>query len=81
MHDCYASVEDFGSLNMMLENEVVALMKSSRSEDEWNANTDKVKAECNGYPAFWYKAVVMSGLMGQVAATWGGSDRIDISYR
>ena len=36
----------------MTQQDVVDLMKSSKSEDEWNANCDKVKAEFGGYPDF-----------------------------
>lgn len=54
----------------MDEQEVVELMKSSRSEAEWNRNADKVKASCDGYPSFWYTAIVMSGVASQVQATW-----------
>lgn len=35
----------------MNEQEVIALMKSSKSEAEWNANCDKVKKACGGLPA------------------------------
>jgi hypothetical protein len=54
----------------MNEQEVVTLMKSSKSEVEWNANCDKVKKACNGYPPFWYAAVVESGLLYKTKATW-----------
>lgn len=54
----------------MTEQEVIALMKTSKSEKEWNANCDKVKAACNGYPDFWYSAIILSGLAAQVQATW-----------
>lgn len=47
---------------MMTEEEVVTLMGSSKNEAEWDANADKVKAACDGYPAFWYNAVILSGL-------------------
>ncbi len=46
----------------MSETEVVELMKSSRSEKEWNDNCDKVKKKCGGYPDFWYSAIVQSRL-------------------
>ena len=50
---------------------VFALMKSSKSEGEWNANTDKVKAANNGYPAFWYTTCILSGLLsGLQARRW-----------
>jgi hypothetical protein len=54
----------------MNEAQVIELMKSSKSETEWNANCDKVKRACNGYPPFWYKAIIMSGLLNRVQATW-----------
>jgi len=51
--------------------EVVELMKTSRSEVEWNANCDRVKEACGGdYPSFWYTAIVMSGVMDSVRCTW-----------
>jgi len=53
-------------------------MESSTSEAEWNANCDRVKAECGGYPEFWFKAIVMSGLVGRVSAKWGSSGEMRI---
>lgn len=47
----------------MTEEQVVKMMESSKSEDEWNANCDKVKAAFGGnYPPWWYAKIVMSGL-------------------
>lgn len=54
----------------MDEQEVVNLMKTSRSEEEWNANCSKVKRACNGYPDFWYTAIVLSGLAALVRSEW-----------
>jgi len=54
----------------MQESEVVELMKSSNSEQEWNDNCDKVKAACDGYPDFWYSAIVMSGVLAGVKLCW-----------
>ena len=54
----------------MNEQQVIDLMKSSKSEAEWNANCDKVKADCGGYPDFWYRAIMMSGIFAQVRASW-----------
>jgi len=54
----------------MTRNEVVKLMKSSKSELEWNANADIVKKICNGYPDFWFKAIVISGVMATTQDTW-----------
>jgi len=51
--------------------EVRALMESSRSQAEWDANCDRVKAVHGGeYPDFWFAAVIMSGLLGRVSQTW-----------
>lgn len=46
----------------MTKQEVIDLMKSSKSKQEWNDNCDKVKKACNGYPDFWFVEIVMSGL-------------------
>jgi hypothetical protein len=63
----------------MNENEVVELMKTSKNEKEWNANADQVRAACGGgYPNFWFRAIVMSGLMHEVSARWGGTDEMKI---
>lgn len=60
----------------MNEQQVVDLMKSSKNSDEWNANCDRVKAACGGYPDFWFASIIMSGLM---AKTLGeGSDKTEI---
>ena len=63
---------------MMTENEVTKLMESSKSENEWNNNCDIVKRECGGYPPFWYSAIVISGLMGKTASSWGKDDKIHV---
>lgn len=62
----------------MDQQQVIDLMKSSKSGAEWNDNADKVKKACGGYPPFWWPAIVQSGLMRQVTATWGGDDQIRI---
>lgn len=49
---------------------VVALMQSSKSESEWNNNCDKVKAANDGYPEFWFGAVIASGLALRNQQTW-----------
>lgn len=56
----------------MNEQEVVALMESSKTAAEWNANHDKVVAQYNGfYPLFWFGAIVQSGVMGRTVAAFG----------
>lgn len=46
----------------MDENEVVELMKSSKTEQEWNTNALKVVKICDGYPWFWNKIIADSGI-------------------
>lgn len=53
----------------MTREDVVNLMKSSKSEAEWNANCDKVKKACGGYPDF-YNAVIVSGVLGTTSKNW-----------
>jgi hypothetical protein len=59
--------------NTMDEQEVVTLMASSLTAVEWNANCDKVKNACGGYPSFWFDAVIRSGVAAKTAANFGGS--------
>jgi hypothetical protein len=50
---------------------VQVLMASSKNEQEWNDNCDKVKAANGGdYPSFWFTAVILSGIASQTQATW-----------
>ncbi len=63
----------------MNEEEVLSLMSGSKSEAEWNANCDKVKKACDGYPDFWYGAIITSGVADRVAKSYGGSADIKIS--
>lgn len=58
--------------------EVVALMSGSKSEQEWNANCDRVKKDFNGYPPFWYPAIVASGLAQRTAESFGSGAEIHI---
>lgn len=65
--------------DLTIESDVITLMSSSTSEEEWNNNCKKVKAAHNDqYPSFWYKAIIMSGLVNRVAATWGASAEIEV---
>jgi len=62
----------------MTETEVVELMESSQTEGEWNANADKVKTACGGYPNFWFGAVIQSGLLKRVAPRWGSDGEMRV---
>lgn len=55
----------------MQEQEVIDLMASSQNETEWNANCDKVKAACGGYPPFWYAAIMLGGILREYRTKWG----------
>lgn len=61
---------------------VVALMASSRSHEEWNANLGKV-IDANGgrVPKFWFEAISLSGLARRTADSWGhpGVRNIEVS--
>lgn len=54
----------------MTKQDVIDLMDSSKSEAKWNANADKVKAAFDGYPDFWYEAIILSGLLTRVMMRW-----------
>lgn len=62
----------------MTRDEVVTLMKSSATEAQWNANCDKVKAACGGYPPFWFEVILRSGVARETMASWGGTDQIRV---
>ncbi len=54
----------------MNQDEVVALMESSKNEQEWNDNADTVKRKCDGYPDFWFSAIMLSGVHMAVTGGW-----------
>ena len=61
---------------------VVALMRTSKSEREWKANCDKVKAANNGhYPEFWYVTIIQSGLGREITTAWGDPGALDIKIK
>lgn len=62
----------------MDQREVVTLMESSKSEDEWNANCRHVKKACGGYPGFWFPVIITSGLADRVAKSFGSSTDIKV---
>ncbi|TXI90546.1 MAG: hypothetical protein E6Q36_01285 [Chryseobacterium sp.] len=49
---------------------VVLLMETSKSEQEWNDNCDKVKSHFGGYPSWWFQTIVLSGVLSRIAAKW-----------
>ena len=60
-------VVDCDQCSLATENGVIALMRSSKNSREWEVNCDKVKAANDGgYPEFWFRAVIQSGLIKEV---------------
>lgn len=55
----------------MQKSDVVKLMESSKSENEWNSNCDKVKLAHDGqYPNYWYETIIMSGVANKVMSNF-----------
>jgi hypothetical protein len=51
----------------MTKEECIALMKSSRDDNEWNHNCAKVKAaHGGGYPNYWYSTFIASGMINEI---------------
>ena len=60
-------------LDLTKQSDVVTLMKSSKNEQQWNDNCDKVKAANGGnYPSFWFVAINLSGVMSVTSSQWVG---------
>lgn len=55
----------------MTQLQVINLMRSARSEADWNNKCDIVKKAFSGsYPDWWFSTVIQSGLMTQVRQSW-----------
>lgn len=62
----------------MTQKEVLDLMSSSTTSQEWNQNCLKVKEAHKGeYPSYWYAEVITSGLMDRTLGE--GSSKIKVS--
>ena len=62
----------------MTEQEVITLMESSRTSDEWNANCNKVKDAHGGrYPEYWYKTIVVERAK-SIMSRFGASPELQI---
>ena len=62
----------------MEKQEAIELLKSSKTKDQWNENTDKIKAAFGGYPEWWYATVVTSGLMDSVLGEGASQIKIQV---
>ncbi|MGL4666791.1 MAG: hypothetical protein ACRCWR_02540 [Saezia sp.] len=50
---------------------IQSLMRTSKSEAEWNNNCDRVKqANDNDYPSFWFSGIILSGIMTEARSSW-----------
>jgi len=55
----------------MTKNQVIAMMRDTKSEEEWNANVEKVKTCFNGkLPPFWMAEIIMSGIAEKAMKSW-----------
>ncbi len=60
--------------------DVVTLLESSQSEDDWNDSCDKIKSANGGsYPDFWWEHIIQTNFAKRVSSRWGGDDKIRIS--
>lgn len=51
----------------MTKQDVINLMKSSKTGYEWNDNCVIVKkSHNNNYPTYWYKEIILSGIYSEV---------------
>lgn len=47
------------------------ILRSTKSEDEWNNACDQVKKARGGrYPDDWYVKVILSGFLYNLSSTW-----------
>lgn len=58
--------------------EVKTLMATSNSAQEWNANCDKIKKACGGYPDFWFQEIIVSGFADTILNKFGEDSKIRI---
>jgi hypothetical protein len=65
----------------LLPSELLRL-RSSQSQDEWNAICDEVKSSRGGqYPHEWYAKVIASGVVDQATARFGGGGLTFTAFR
>jgi len=67
--------------NLTNKDVALQLLKSSKSEREWNNACDAIKDANSGYPSWWYQEIVLSGLVHEVAAAFGSDGDIHISVQ
>ena len=55
-------------MSFLTQDEVVELMKGSKTEAEWDANADAAKKAYGGWPHFWYTEIIDSMLFAKKLA-------------
>ena len=64
---------------MNLTPEELGRLKACKSDEEWNAACDAVKATRNGdYPPDWWPVMKLSGLMDQILGSFGSDSDIHL---
>lgn len=61
---------------MNITEQEIQKLRSARSEEEWDSICDEIVRSHAGYPSDWYMEVIASGLRKEVAARWGGTDKL-----
>jgi hypothetical protein len=65
-------------MDLTTQEGVIAYMQSATSTADWNSKCDEVKkANGNNYPPFWFKAIVLSGLMERTLGKENASVKIE----
>jgi len=65
--------------NLTNQDRAVELLKASKSTQEWNNACNAIKVANNGYPSWWYGAVIAPMLLQETARKWQGSGEIHIT--
>ncbi|MEO5646166.1 MAG: hypothetical protein ABIO57_03675 [Candidatus Paceibacterota bacterium] len=63
----------------MTRQEVIDLMRGSASAEEWEANIRTVKDAFDGYPDFWYEAIIASNIADEASIRFKGSAGINVT--
>ena len=67
-----------GEYDLTIEESVVEYMKLSSSARDWDNRCDEVKRVNEGYPTFWYSAIMLSGVATAITAKWGSDAEIHL---
>ena len=63
----------------MTKDEVIDLLEKCQSSEDWRIACRIIKEEHeNGYPDFWWKEVILSGVGDRIAARWGSDMQLHV---